>query len=562
MNWGNVARLISVEVKSSRLVRSSKFRRYRESRVFHYLLYGGSFALGLAVGVSAGAFYEGLSGPELREMFDQGVHYLFPSLPTLVLLYSLVFTMMGQIQRIGVKSSIQAPYWLPITWEEHTLASTLAHLMGLPLASIIALGSALLSFCVFQGELLLASFTVFALLVSAFIASLTTEIFRVLQTRFIGAVYRSSGKAAVWVRFFGSLLFLILFYIVWFALTSGSNSITLIKSVAGTQETIWFIPYVWLGVSIASFIAEKHIQTLVFSLASIIFTLALFYLAVKLNSKFGLYEPPAITVSRVYLPKLGLLRKLGFTPLEAAVIRKDFKAFTRRRELMYIFVIPIVFTLMPLMQYLGVIGKPVPPNASPFLFIWITIGPGAITAITMGTMIIGEEGGSIQFIYSSPITATALVKCKYVFITIFSFTVTLVCGVIGFLMAHPALHLAISTLIESILLILALSSVSLEAGIRGADFTEVPRPKMVKPLTAFINMLLCLVLGLIILFPFILHLISLVTVNLGLPITFIPKTNLYFAVSISTAIALAITLISYKITLEKAREFLIKTETS
>jgi len=315
MNWKNVLRLISVDVKAGRLIRGQRLRRYRERRFFQYLLYGGACILGLTIGIGVGSVYTGVTDQALRDLFYQGARSLFLSFPSLVLIFSLVFTMMGQIQRMGVRASLQPPYWLPITWEEHTLASTLANLIGFPLASLILFSSAIATISIYLEQLPLATLTIFALPASVFIASTTTEIFRILQVRLIGAVYKSTGKAAIWVRFLGSMIFLVVFYVVWFAFTSGTGSIALIQSVAGAQQAVWFVPYVWLGMVLAAFVSGLFVQTVIFSLASILFILVLFYVAVRLNTRFGLYEPPAITVSRgVYAPKVGFLGKLGFPP--------------------------------------------------------------------------------------------------------------------------------------------------------------------------------------------------------------------------------------------------------
>jgi len=556
MNWKNVVQLISVDVKSGRLIRGQSFRRYRESKLFQYVLYGGACVLGLAIGLVVGNFYNGVTDPEMRALFHQGALNFFLSLPTLILIYSLVFTMMGQMQRIGAKASIQPPYWLPITWEEHTLASTLANLMGFSLASIILIGTGIAVASIFLDEVPLAVFAIFTLLASAFLASTTTEIFRVLQVRLIGAVYKSSGRAAVWVRFLGSLLFLIAFYVVWFALTSGAGTIALIEMFAGAQESVWFVPYVWLGVALASFMGGLLAQTIMFSLASLLFILVLFYVAVRLNARFGLYEPPAITVSRgAYVPKVGLLGRLGFSSLEAGVIRKDFKAFTRRRELMYIFIMPLVFILMPLMQFSGAMGRPVPPEASTFLFAWVLLIPGAIMAVMLGLMMVGEEGGSIWHFYSSPITAQSLVKCKYAFVTIFSCVVMLVCGVVGILVARPSPSIAAASLIESIFLIFALGAVSLRAGVRGADFVEVPRPRMIRPMTALVNVIACFVLASAILSPLIPY--GVATMGLPLPL---PKIDLHIALLVSGVIASAITYVFYRMAVKSTKEFLVKAE--
>jgi len=553
VNWKNVARLISIDTKAGRLIRGGRTRRYRERRIFQYLLYGGALVIGLAIGLAVGNFYGGLSNLDLKRTIHESAGTLFISLPMLILFYNLVLTMMGQIQRAGVKSSTEPLYWLPITWEEHTLASTVAHLIGLPLASIVLFSSAIATFSIYLGDLPLAALTIFALLASAFLASTTTEIFRVLLSRLIGAIYKTSGKAAVWVRFVGTLLFLIAFYIIWFSLTSGAGAVILIQAVAGAQNAVWFIPYVWLGMALASLISGLLVQTAIFLLASILFILALFYLAVKLNTRFGLYEPPAITVSKgVYVSKPSFLGRLGFSSLEAAVIRKDFKAFTRRRELMYVFITPIVFILIPLMQYVGIWGgSTTPPGASTFLLPWMLLAPGAFMAMTVGMMIIGEEGSSVWLFYASPITSRSLVKCKYAFICILSFMVLLICGVIGILVASPPLDLAFAFLIESMLLIFALGIVSLRAGIRGADFVEVPRPRMVRPLTSFLNTFLCFGLAIVILSPLIPYALEII----GMPIM---RIDVYVAVSISAVIAAIIAFAFYRMTLKSAEEFLSK----
>ncbi len=43
---------------------------------------------------------------------------------------------------------------------------------------------------------------------AAFMASSITEILRIIQVRFTGAVYKSSGRGAIWVRLIGTLLVL------------------------------------------------------------------------------------------------------------------------------------------------------------------------------------------------------------------------------------------------------------------------------------------------------------------------------------------------------------------
>jgi hypothetical protein len=558
MNWKNVLSLMQVDRKSGRLIRGRKLTKYRENKFLAYWAYWVALAIGLAVGVLVSLAYNSISAgdPNLQAQFQIGTLSLFLSLPTLVLIYSLVFTMMQQIQRSGVKSSAQVPYWLPITWQEHALASILANLLGFPLASIMFIGSAIIIFSIVIGQILAAVLTVLAVCAAVFMASATTEVFRILQVRFIGAVYKSSGRAAVWVRFIGSLLFFIVFYAIYFYVTSGAGAVTFIETVASAQSTVWFIPFVWLGMTLYSFTFGLLLQGLAFLALSLCFIAGLFFLAVALNKRFGLYEPPAITVSRgIYAPKTGFLGRIGFSAVEAALLRKDFRAFTRRRELMTVFIVPIVVIMVPVMQSLSWVNEPVPPQlilsmkATTFLF------PAFILVLSLGNFMIGEEGQAVWRIYASPIAPKNLVKSKYFFIVFFSLLVLPITGLVGILVYHPSLRATIIALLEPVFLVFALGSISLSTGIKGADFTEVPRPRMIRLKWSIISLIACALSALAVLAPFIPYVLSTFVPNLfGAPI------DPYLATIASAVIAAVITAFFYRVALKNAEELLTKAE--
>jgi hypothetical protein len=563
MNWKNVFSLMQVERKSGRLIRGKKTTRYRENRFLAYWPYWVALGVGIAGGVLAGFIYNlaTTSNPELLNLFQEGTVSIFFSLPTLVLVYSLVFTMMQQIRLSGVKTSTQVPYWLPVTWQEHTMASILASLMGFPLASVVFIASIITVFSVFIGQILTAVLTSLAVVAAAFMASTITEILRVLQVRFIGAVYKSSGRAAVWVRFAGSLLFFILFYIGYFYVTSG-GAVTVIQTIASAQTAAWFIPFVWLGISLyyfTYFTATNLLIGFLFMGLSILFIVGLFFLANMLNRRFGLYEPPAITVSRgVYAPKTGFLGKLGFSTVEAALIRKDLKAFTRRRELMTIFIVPIVIILVPLMQSLGQ-SEAMPASLLTIYRAMIFLFPASVMTMSLGSFMIGEEGQSVWRIYASPISSKSLVKSKYFFIVFFSLLVLVVTGIFGFAVYHPTVLYTIVAGLEAVFLVFALSAISLSNGISGADFTETPRPRMIRVSWSFINLAACLAAGAAVLAPFFPYALSF---GSGLLPSLLGGAFLdpFLALVLSAVIAVVLTVIFYRIALKNARELLTKAE--
>jgi hypothetical protein len=279
---------------------------------------------------------------------------------------------------------------------------------------------------------------------------------------------------------------------------------------------------------------------------------ALFTVAVKLNSKFGLYEPPTIRISmRGYAPRPSIWRRLGFSLSEVAIMRKDFKAFTRRREHMYFFALPIVITMF----YLSLTtSTPYFQGFSPFSGL-ILLAPGVLMAASIGSMIIGQEGASVWHLYSSPIKAVSLVKCKYAFVVIVSSVVTLACSTFGILTVRPSMRIVFAALIESVFLIVSLSAVSLIAGIKGASFVEIPRPRMIRPVAGIINFIVCLILASVILLPFIPY--------IGIILGFyspLPGFYLYVGLVISGIITAIVSYGSFTIAVKTAKGFLAKAE--
>jgi hypothetical protein len=543
MNWKTIRHLISVDRKSGRLLRGRNLIRYNVKRnaFYNYLFYAIAIAAGLAIGFFAGYLYSLFSeDASLLGLVDQYYPSFLIGLPTIVFIFSLVFTMLQQIQRSGVRFARQVPYWLPVTWEEHTLASIFAELLGFPLLTIAMISSAVLVFSLYVGQILLTVGSILAMLGSAFIASATMEIFRVLQVRLVGSVYKSTGRAAVWVRFASSLIFFIVFYVI-------------LQSVASAQNVVWFVPFVWLGLTLSSLTLSFWLQGIIFLVASILFLVGLYLLATNLNKRYGLYEPPAIKISSgIYAPKTGFLGKLGFPSVQAALFRKDLKAFTRRRELMFTFIVPIISIIIPVMTSLNSSSSQAPTI---FWFVYMTLFPAAIMAMSMGSFMTGEEGQSVWMVYMSPVSARDFVRSKYAFTLLFTLIMLLITATVGFVVFQPSVRAAAVLLLESVFLAFAIGTVSLSNGIKGADFNEVPRPRMMRPEWGLINFLICAAASVAILLPFVPYVIPIFVG--GSANSFI---DLYLATAISGVVAAVFTGVFYSVAVGNARELLSKAE--
>ncbi len=562
MNWKNVLYLLRVERKSGRLIRGIKTTRYRENSFLAYWPYWVALIIGVVGGLIANFIVSSVYTSDAIANLPSlkvGVLSVFVILPTIVLVFSFVFTLLQQIQVAGIKATGQVMYWLPITWQEQTLASILSNLLGLPIAFVIGVGSGAIVFAAFYGLILQALVAFVAMIAAAFLASVSTEILRLVQMRFIGAVYKSSGRAAIWVRLVGTLFFFVVIYVVYFYVLYGSGAVTLFMTLSNFQSTVWYVPFVWVALVVSYVFSGLFLQAALFVVLSALFIAVLFYLAVFLNMRFGLYEPPAITLQKsgVYAPKTGLLGKLGFSSAEAAIIRKDARAFTRRREMVSIFIVPIIMIVLPLMQSLGVtgtLGSGQDTGGLVFEAI-IFLLPAGFTALLLGEVMIGEEGQSVWRIYASPITPKSLVKSKTFFLTLFSTIILLISGSIGVIFYHPTLQEAIAAFIGGFFVLLAVGIVSLTIGFKGPDFSQTRRARMVRQEWSLIGLVVGAVVGLVVLAPFI------VTAGLSLfSGDAISTSNLVIGIVVSAAISLIISIVFYRINLGIAADFLKKAQ--
>jgi hypothetical protein len=175
--------------------------------------------------------------------------------------------------------------------------------------------------------------------------------------------------------------------------------------------------------------------------------------------------------------------------------------------------------------------------------------------MSLGNFMTGEEGQNIWRLYSSPISAKNFVKSKYAFIVFFAILVLPITGAISFLIYQPSLQITLTIATESVFLVFTLGALSVANGIKGADFSEAPRPRMIRTEWAFINMLTCLAAGVAVLAPLVPFVLStFLGIQLGL------FTELYQAAIISGAIAVALTVIFYLMAVGNAKNLLSKAE--
>src|ERR1035437_10981183 len=268
MNWKNVLFLLRVERKSGRLIRGIKATKYRENPFIAYWPYWIALIIGVIAGLIANFAVASIysNPPSISSLppLKAGTLSVFVTMPTIVLVFSFIFTLLQQIQGSGIKAAGQVMYWLPITWQEQTMASILSNLLGLPIAMVLGIGAGILVFGALNGLIPQALLTCLALLATAFMESATTEALRLVLVRFVGAVYKSSGKAAIWVRLIVYLTVFVVFYTAYSYTVYGTGALTFFTTLQKIQSVAWFVPFIRLALTIVNVFSGMYLQALAF----------------------------------------------------------------------------------------------------------------------------------------------------------------------------------------------------------------------------------------------------------------------------------------------------------
>lgn len=554
MSLKNVLRLAGVYARASRLISNNNFRMYSEKRWETYAIYAIAVIVGALAGAAFGYLYTIVPDQAFQESLRQAIVGFYVTLPTLSILYSLFLMMIVQIQQTGAKTSAQPLYWFPVSWREHTAASVLSSTFSGTLWITILLCSAVLVVSVPAGLLPIAVLTSVGIIICMTMTGVTMEALRVLLSGVSGVIMKAAGKAAIWVRFFTTMALFIVIFIVYF--TIQQTSITVLFSwIAEGQLMIWFIPYVWPGIALYAFSRGMWLWAILVSLGSILFVAALFEIAVRLNARYGLSDAPTISVSREYSPGTGLLSRIGLTQAESAIMKKDFKAFTRRSELMYVFTAPIMLLVIIFIPFIMGNRGAVDEGIGAFFYLYIAIVPAASMAQSLGSSVVGSEGERLWLLTVSPLSKDSFIRAKFYFMVIICMAISLACCAIGYIAFQPSGRTAITGVIEAGLMVFTMGIVSLYCGIVGADFREVPMPRMMRMEWRLIDLLLSMITGALVLLPVIVYGI---TATLGALFTSgsINGAYLYLAWLMSGTIAVVICSLFYRMSVRHAGRLL------
>jgi len=410
-------------------------------------------------------------------------------IPTITTFMIILFGILSELSQPIQSTSADLVNWLPIAPSDYVLGSTLslsytysfllAFFLGLTLGPAIFLG---------YGPVLVASALMGVL--SLFVGSSVVELIRSVTNRISSSFYRKSGRSGIFARLALTIIVLVIFQLIF----SGRVIASVLGRLTQTVAEVWYVPVMWPSLTVESLNAPTTFTPVGYGILSLGFMLIIFGLAVGMRKAYWVPVPVAIKLSaQPYHASIGMLRIPGANVAESAIIQKDLRSLTRRREMARFLAIPFVLAVS-----LWVSLYPYGSSSQGFGLndiIPLYLIPIAIFCEVLSMTSIGQEGSAIWNLYIAPLNASNVVNAKMYLTNILGSIFT--CGLllaISLLSKRGAGEI-LSLLLMGLLVVIEESALGVYVAGRFPDFRETVRSRYVSLSGSLLGPLLALVVA-------------------------------------------------------------------
>jgi hypothetical protein len=440
------------------------------------------FFIALLAGFATVAFLtlgEGTSGLLSANAISQLVLTIFGGIPLFLTGFYFTMGLLWELNASAESESTDAINWLPLSPGEYVVASSLSTSYTYSPVLMIAYGFAL-PIAISTGNLL-----AFSLLIPmAFLASMTgsvgVEILRASLARASGAFNRVGGRPFIIMRILGIVLILVFTQLLF----SGFFISRVIGSVQSGATLAALIPILWPTLALTRVLGSDLLASSLFLGLSVGFFTLLGWIALVLKARYWVVPSSAVHFSgKGAVSGPSRLGRYGVSQLSLALLRREVKSATRRKEVIRLTIVPVI---IPVLISFPLIFSPAPASSgnqtsnlfpifvgAPFLF---GVGLGSLF---LGMTAIGQEGGSIWTLSMLPVTARILVKSKILFTSLVSSIGLVLAGIVTVVGLSLPVISVLPFLGLGLAVILAEASLGMAIGSRFADFSEGPRPRFV-----------------------------------------------------------------------------------
>ena len=398
---------------------------------------------------------------------------LLAGIPSAIMFMAILFGVLYEISQPIQSMNTDLVNWLPITPMEYVGASTISEsyiysfmvclFLGVVLGPALALG---------MSSVWLAA--AFMAVVALFAGATVVEVLDATTNRISSSFYKKSGRSGIIFRLIATVILLVFIQLLFSGYVVGY----LLQSVMQAAISAWFIPVVWPTLAVLGVAQANLSNFFLFASFSVVFAVALFGLAARFRARFWVPVPVSIKLStRAYQPRQIHIPLIGAT--ESAMIQKDFRSLTRRREMARFLAIPFVLAISMGISLLP-LGTQQTAEAPNFMFIaFLFIMPVAIFVGALSMTSIGQEGYAVWNLYAAPITPTQLLRAKLLFAAILGvpFAITLL-SIFAVLLNTIETYYGI-LLPASVLVVLEVSALGVYFAALFPDFREMVRSRYV-----------------------------------------------------------------------------------
>ena len=463
------------------------------------------FAAGVGFGTATVSFLRG-AGASPADI-GQIVETIFGGIPIFLIGFFFTMGLLWELNASSESESSDSINWLPISPSEYIFASTVSTSYTYSPLVLVTVGYSL-PIGILTGNTSAFLVLVVASVVAAFIGSVTVEILRSLLARASTSFNKVGGRSMIILRILGVILILLFTQ----TLFSGFLIIRIINSVSSANATTVLVPLLWPTLSITSILRSNLLSSAYFLLLSLGFLAVLASAALALRAKFWVATPPSFHFSNTgTISSVSRLRKIGVSVISLALVRREIRSATRRKEVVRLMAIPII---LPVMISFPALFSPAPTTSaasgliSPlFLAVPLLFGVGLGT-LFLGMTSIGQEGKRLWSLSSLPIEAGTIVTSKILFTSLIS-TIGLVLGLgLTVFFFQVSIVDTMTFVAVGITLVLAEASLGVAIGSRYPDFSDGPRPRFVTIIGSIIGAFLGVIVMLLMSLPLLILLLA------------------------------------------------------
>lgn len=246
----------------------------------------------------------------------------------------------------------------------------------------------------------------------------------------------------------------------------------------------WFVPFLWSSVSVSALINGEALLSALFAMLAVALSFAFFYGAIRARSKYWVPSPPAIRLSgSTYAPRSSSLSGL-LSQAQLAILRKDLKGLTRRREMARFLALPVVFFLISFLEPSG-------GGISVVNFFGYFIASYGTLLVAISS--VGAEGKAISNLYQFPLSVRDFVVGKACTPIIFGSVTSVAFFILSGVISGSSVTLIAIFSVSAVALCLEMSMLGMILGMKFPNFSET-RSSFISPTGGIIGSLTSLVL--------------------------------------------------------------------